>query len=359
MSILIRLEIKPSAATAGRVARLAAGALPCLLAIFVGIAAGPLRGQTVVIPQVPRDAARRGERSEPPNEWVTDNMDIVSASATQIKDVLAKEPGLMVELKRLIARQATEKGQIVTEKDLEDEAILDRLAADTRFRALATRLLQRYGYLSPQINPLSASGREQDLLLKARAERLARTTDDNLPETQSARGCEQGKDDPSCLVEPNQSSELATEPAADERRGFEATESSCDPDQDGADCDSAPSPRTSPRRPVTTQPSEPDGPDVPDSPPRGVLPTPYMTASMASTTAPSKPNARLGDTRQDELADVTAGMPPVLPEFPKSTSPSQVVSPRVSSRRSKDSTIPEPVETVRFSQSLRLPALAV
>src|SRR5208282_995355 len=75
-----------------------------------------------------------------------------------------------------MAKQAIEKGQIVAEQDLEDNAILDRLANDTRFRALATRLLQRYGYLSPQLNPLSPMGKEQDLLLKARAERLARST---------------------------------------------------------------------------------------------------------------------------------------------------------------------------------------
>lgn len=275
MSTANEPEIKRGTPAEGRVARLAAAALPCLLAIFVGIAAGPLRAQTLVIPQVPRDAPRKGESPEPPNEWVTDNMDIVSASATQIKDVLAKEPGLMVELKRLIARQATEKGQIVTEKDLEDEVILDRLAADTRFRALATRLLQRYGYLSPQINPLSASGREQELLLKARAERLARATSNNLPDTRPARACEQGKDDPSCLSEPAGAAEPAAEPAADERRGFEATESSCDPDHDGDDCDSTPTQRNSPRRPVTTQPSEPDAPDAPDAPRAGCfrLPT--------------------------------------------------------------------------------------
>ncbi len=88
---------------------------------------------------------------------------MVSASPTQIRDVLAKDPGLMVELKRLMAKQAIEKGQIVAEQDLEDDAILDRLTTDTHFRALATRLLQRYGYLSPQLNPLSPSGKEQDL----------------------------------------------------------------------------------------------------------------------------------------------------------------------------------------------------
>ena len=72
---------------------------------------------------------------------------MVSSSPAQIKDVLPKDPGLMVELKRLMAKRAMERGQIVAGQDLEDDAILDRLAAGTRFCALATRLLQRYGYL--------------------------------------------------------------------------------------------------------------------------------------------------------------------------------------------------------------------
>ena len=97
------------------------------------------------------------ERQERVTDWATDNLDMVSASPAQIRDVLTKDLGLMVELKRLMAKQAIEKGQIVGERDLEDNAILDRLATDTRFRALATRLLQRYGYLSPQLNPESPS----------------------------------------------------------------------------------------------------------------------------------------------------------------------------------------------------------
>ena len=118
----------------------------------------------------------RRERQERVTDWATDNLDMVSASPAQIREVLTKDPGLMVELKRLMAKQAIEKGQIVAEQDLEDDAILDRLTTDIRFRALATRLLQRYGYLSPQLNPLSPSAREQDLLMRAKAERLARAT---------------------------------------------------------------------------------------------------------------------------------------------------------------------------------------
>jgi hemolysin activation/secretion protein len=125
----------------------------------------------------------RQERPERPDDWATDNLDMVSASPFQIRQVLLRDPGLMVELKRLMAKQATERGQIVSERDLEDAAVMDRLETDTRFRALATRLLQRYGYLSPQLNPESPAGKEQDLQLKAQAERLVRLANAPTNET--------------------------------------------------------------------------------------------------------------------------------------------------------------------------------
>src|ERR1019366_6783511 len=107
---------------------------------------------------------------------------------------------------RLMAKQAIERGQIVAEQDLVDNAILDRLATDVRFRAQATRLLQRYGYLTPQLNPQSPSGKEQDLLLKAKADRLARATTirdtDFKSESETAEvTCEPGTDNSDCLMQ--------------------------------------------------------------------------------------------------------------------------------------------------------------
>ncbi len=121
-----------------------------------------------------RDQSYDPPERERPSDLATDNSDMVSASMSQIRDVLAKDPGLLMELKRLMAKQATERGQIVAEQDLEDDVIMDRLGTDKQFRALATRLLQRYGYLTPQMNPLSPEGQEQELLMKARADRIAR-----------------------------------------------------------------------------------------------------------------------------------------------------------------------------------------
>jgi polysaccharide export outer membrane protein len=86
--------------------------------------------------------------------------------------VLLKEPGILVELKRWVAREASDNGQIVSDDDLTDNAIFDRLKTDVAFRSVATRLVQRYGYLRPSVNPDSEIGKEQDLLLKERVRRL-------------------------------------------------------------------------------------------------------------------------------------------------------------------------------------------
>jgi polysaccharide export outer membrane protein len=75
-------------------------------------------------------------------------------------------------LKRWVAKEATDSGQIVEESALTDDAIFDRLEQDLMFRAVATRLAQRYGYLLPSINPDSQIGKEQEFVLKERARRL-------------------------------------------------------------------------------------------------------------------------------------------------------------------------------------------
>jgi len=96
----------------------------------------------------------------------------VAAPVEQIRVVLAKNPGLLVELERVVEREAINKGQLVEDSDLTEQSIFDRLEDDLAFRATATRLLQRYGYLLPSINPDSEIGKEQELILKERARRL-------------------------------------------------------------------------------------------------------------------------------------------------------------------------------------------
>src|SRR5713226_1331628 len=116
---------------------------------------------------------------------ISDNLEHVAASADQILEVLNKEAGLMVELKRLLAQDAGVSGQILEESDLTDAAVAERLRLELRARVLATRLLQRYGYLVPRVNPDSDREAEQKLLRQERAQMLARAAErrDSLGET--------------------------------------------------------------------------------------------------------------------------------------------------------------------------------
>src|SRR2546421_12032317 len=126
---------------------------------------------------------------------ISDNLDRVAASADQILEVLNKEAGLMVELKRLLAQDAGVSGQILEESDLTDVAVAERLRSELRARVLATRLLQRYGYLVPRLNPDSDLEAEQKLVRQERAQVLARAAErrDSLGETTTAgrnAGCD-------------------------------------------------------------------------------------------------------------------------------------------------------------------------
>jgi hypothetical protein len=111
----------------------------------------------------------------PRSDLAQENLRRVAASPQQIHAVLTKNPGLIVELKRWLAKDATDHGQMVTDEDLTDQAVLDRLEQDVKFRSIATRLLQRYGYLLPKVNPDSDLAKQQDLLLQARAGQLMQT----------------------------------------------------------------------------------------------------------------------------------------------------------------------------------------
>jgi polysaccharide biosynthesis/export protein len=106
--------------------------------------------------------------SNPSSDLAAQNMNRVAATATQIQEVLRKDSGLLVELKRWVAKEATDRGQLIDDQDMTDQAIFARLVQDLEFRAVATRLLQRYGYLMPKVNPDSEAGIERQELLKER-----------------------------------------------------------------------------------------------------------------------------------------------------------------------------------------------
>jgi glycosyltransferase involved in cell wall biosynthesis len=127
-------------------------------------------------------AQDRRQAPMPSSELGQENMSLVAASPADIKAVLTENAGLMVELKRWVAKDATDHGQIVSESDLSNDAIFDRLQTDVRFRGIATLLLQHYGYLVPKVNPDSELGKEQELLVQERMKWLAQDQEEELAE---------------------------------------------------------------------------------------------------------------------------------------------------------------------------------
>ena len=145
----------------GVVLSLLGAGVPC------GVLSAQQHGQQVQQAQVSRDVdlARLSNLAR-------QNFDYVAASATEIEAVLNKQPGLLVDLQNWVARDATEHGQMVDERQMSKDGIFDRLGSDLRFRAVATRLLQRYGYLTPEVNPNSQMGKQQQIRLLAEQKRL-------------------------------------------------------------------------------------------------------------------------------------------------------------------------------------------
>src|SRR5271154_378162 len=177
-----------------------------------------LRAQENTSPRISRDVVS-SLRTPEPSDLAKENLERVAASTIELKAIFLRDPGLLVELKRWVAKETTDYGQIVEDSTLTDQAIFERLDRDVAFRSVATRLVQRYGYLLPSVNPDSDLGKEQELILKERARRLVQI---------------EGQEDAESL-----------QPRSEEK--VERT-SSCDPRRD-ADCDEASADRPKSRTP--------------------------------------------------------------------------------------------------------------
>ena len=114
------------------------------------------------------------EKRPSSSDLVSENVARVTATADQILAAVNKDSGLMVELKTIYAQEAGLNGQVLEEKDLTDAAVEARLRQDLRLRMLATKLLRRYGYLLPRINPDSDLAEEHTLYLRQKAQDMQR-----------------------------------------------------------------------------------------------------------------------------------------------------------------------------------------
>jgi protein involved in polysaccharide export with SLBB domain len=74
----------------------------------------------------------------------------VSLSAGTIIEILRREPGLLLEVKRLLVRKAYEQGRLLDPSDLSDDALFLLLREDENVRALATGEIEKREYVRPK-----------------------------------------------------------------------------------------------------------------------------------------------------------------------------------------------------------------
>lgn len=189
------------------------------------------------------------------SELARQNMSRVAATVGQLAVIFHRDPGLMMELKRWIAKDATDHGQLISDDDLTEEAIFDRLQNDTVFRAVATSLVQKYGYLKPTLNPQSPMAQEQQLLIRERARYIAqdeevsrnRSRQQQQPGVGQAQTCDPTNRD--CTTQGNNNSSIQELPPGQQ------------PDMNGLPGGSAPDLQNIPSLP----PGTPNPPPAPGS----------------------------------------------------------------------------------------------
>src|SRR5437762_4773410 len=71
----------------------------------------------------------------------------VSLSAEKIIEILRQEPGLLLQVKRMLIQKAYEQGRILESSDLTDDALFHLLREDDSVRALATREVEYRFYV--------------------------------------------------------------------------------------------------------------------------------------------------------------------------------------------------------------------
>jgi protein involved in polysaccharide export with SLBB domain len=78
---------------------------------------------------------------------------LVSLSPQAVITILQREPGLLLEFKKILVRKAYEQGRLLDSSDLNDEAVFQLLREDNAARALATREIEARMYVRPKPVP--------------------------------------------------------------------------------------------------------------------------------------------------------------------------------------------------------------
>src|ERR1051325_2887325 len=74
----------------------------------------------------------------------------VSLSADKIVELLQREPGLLLQIKKQLVRKAFEQGRLLDPAELTDDAVFRLLREDENVRILATHEIEDRSYIRPK-----------------------------------------------------------------------------------------------------------------------------------------------------------------------------------------------------------------
>lgn len=109
---------------------------------------------------------------------------MVSLSGNKIIAILEQEPGLLLQVKKMLVRKAYEQGRVLDPKDLTDEALFQLIGKDETIRVLITQEIVERGYV--QVKP---NRQEMD-----RAQRALQAGVANYPAAAQNDGSRSGND---------------------------------------------------------------------------------------------------------------------------------------------------------------------
>jgi protein involved in polysaccharide export with SLBB domain len=87
------------------------------------------------------------QRDNPPSRAELEAEQHVSLSADKLIEILQQEPGLLLQVKKLLVRKAFEQGRLLDPADLTDEALFRLLRDDENIRILTTREVEDREYI--------------------------------------------------------------------------------------------------------------------------------------------------------------------------------------------------------------------
>lgn len=134
-----------------------------LVVFIVGCALGSL-GQ-----QLPQEEIRLSEVGNAKRSTTQPYL-----SADQVVAILKREPGLLLQVKRVLIQKAEEEGRYLSEEELTDEAVFHLVSEDWFIRSIATKEITDRGYIT--IKPTKEEA-EQRRMEARREEQLAQRAD--------------------------------------------------------------------------------------------------------------------------------------------------------------------------------------